>query len=159
MWYIWVFQLKSHNLDTMLRLMPEATALVCSTFSCLGLLQLCLQCLRISCYGLCKLLRRLFFWAAEPLQKAGARVVIFLVLVNHIFKVVAKQIALKQRKSNWKADMTGYSGSIHKGNDDQEVTIQCFLRWWRLMLPPSGKNKTLQPLMITFQLQTEYLWM
>lgn len=69
-------------------------------FSCLGLLQLFLQCLWVSCYGFWLLLSGFFLWAVEPLHETRAGVVIFLVFVDHIFKVIAKLIALKQRKWN-----------------------------------------------------------
>lgn len=70
-----------------------------SSLACLGVLQLRLQRLRVGRDGLRLLLPRLVLGAVEPLQQAGAALVVLLVFVHHVFEVVAELVALKQRKT------------------------------------------------------------
>lgn len=69
-----------------------------SRLTCLGVLQLCLQCLRVGRDGLRLLPPGLVLGAVQPLQQAGAALVVLLVFVHHVFEVAAELVALKQRR-------------------------------------------------------------
>lgn len=78
-----------------------------SSLACLGVLQLGLQRLRVGRDGLRLLLPCLVLGAAEPLQQAGAALVVLLVFVHHVFEVVAELVALKTRgNENYNARLT-----------------------------------------------------